>query len=97
MELSGPVRYTVQEGDDPGEMVVDLPDVAWDALTVWRVESSPVIQSFSVEALVGANAALEGTRLRLRGVEAVTAGEAGLLTPQGAAGHRLFVDVRKAE
>ncbi|QQG36915.1 MAG: hypothetical protein HYS17_03850 [Micavibrio aeruginosavorus] len=97
MELSGPVRYTVQEGDDPGEMVIDLPDVAWDALTVWRVESSPVIQSFSAEALVGANAAIEGTRIRLRGVDPVAGGQSGLLPPDEKSGHRLFVDFRKAE
>lgn len=97
MELSGPVRYTVAAGEGPTERVIDLPDVAWDALTVWRIDTSPVVQSFTAEALVGENAAITGTRLRLRGPAALVSGEAGLLTPQDGAGHRLFVDFKKAE
>lgn len=95
MELSGPVNYEILAGGEDNEVLIDLADVAWDALTVWRMKNSPVISTFASEALAGDNGAIKGTRVRLKGRAAIRAADQGQIPPEGKGSYRLFLDFEK--
>ncbi len=95
MELSGSVNYKASVSADGLEVIIDLPDVAWDALVQSKKTGNAFIPSYQADALVDESGKITGTRLRLSASQpAVLAGQ-GLLPPEGKSGYRLFIDIGK--
>ena len=91
LDLSAPADYSVEIVDSGAVVQIDLPGTAWDAMTVWRSETTPMIASFSTEALAGG-----GTRVRIVGRATVVVAQKGKIGPVDDLGHRIFVDVQGA-
>ncbi len=92
LELSGAVQYNLTSSEDGTVVLVDLPHVAWDAIQHWRATSTPVLQSFSTEALAGG-----GARLTLKARHSMSVGLNGVLGPKSGRGHRLYIDLHKSK
>lgn len=90
MDLSGSIAYHVNEAQGGSVITIDLPNVAWNALTHWRAHNTPILQSFEVQALEGG----KGTRLVLKAHDKMKLGLNGVLPPQDEAGHRLYIDLQ---
>ncbi len=91
MDLSGPLNYTLSCKENCSEIKVDLPNVAWSAITHWHADETPIIKSFDVEALAGG-----GTRITIKARNTMSVGLNGVLAPQEKAerGHRLYLDLQ---
>ena len=90
MELSGPVNYKILPGSDQHELIIELPDVAWDALLNGKSD----VVSYDAEALTDKDNKAVGTKLHLRSAQAISVQGQELLKPDGAAGHRLYIDFK---
>lgn len=90
MELSGPVNYQILPGADTHEVIVELPDVAWDAL----IKGQSDIVNYNAEAMTDDQGKKTGTRLRLKAFQGLSTSGQGLLKPDGTAGHRLYLDLK---
>ena len=88
LDLDGGIRYSHSLMPDGQTVVIDLPQVAWDALANWTAKSAPLLESYSTEALPGG-----GTRLTLRTSELVRIGYHGLIRPHEGKGHRFVMDL----
>jgi hypothetical protein len=91
LDLSGPVNYTLSCKENCSQVQVDLPNVAWSAITRWRADKTPIIQSFDAEALAGG-----GTRITIKARGSMSVGLNGVLGPHqdAARGHRLYLDLQ---
>jgi|GEM_PF-5339106 len=90
MELSGPVNYKILPGNDAHEMIIELPDVAWDAV----IKGQSNVVSYEAEVFTDSAGKAIGTRLHLKSDKRMTADGQDLLKPADGAGHRLYVDLK---
>ncbi|MBU0859020.1 MAG: carboxypeptidase regulatory-like domain-containing protein, partial [Alphaproteobacteria bacterium] len=91
LDLSATATYSVTPDGDGMGLTVNLPATAWDALRSWRSDTTPVMQSYSVEALPEG-----GTVWRIEGRGKIAAVLHGVLPPADGKGYRLFIDLQAA-
>ena len=88
LDLSAPIEYKPMETEDGHMVVIDLPHTAWDAIEQWNGQHTPILGSFTVNAMPAG-----GTRLTLHAKSAMKIKASGVLPPSKSGGYRLFVDL----
>jgi len=88
MDLSADTDYRIVRNEDGKEVLVILPDVAWDAVKRWGDDNMLVLSGFKAEALSGG-----GVQLRLLGKDKISVHKEGVLAPQYGRGYRLYIDL----
>ena len=88
LDLSAPATFNIQQEDDGSAVVIDLPDVAWNADKNWSGTNLPIIKAYETEALPEG-----GTRLRIYAKNRMGVFYKALLPPNGAKGYRLYIDL----
>jgi hypothetical protein len=87
LDASGPLQFRQSVQPDGRAIVVDLPDVQWNAMRDGRIDDASVLRSFHAEPT------RDGTRLTIRTNPQIAVKAAGLFLPVESRGHRLVLDI----
>jgi len=88
LDLSAPAQFSITESDDGKSVVIELPDVGWEAVKSWTSTKADIITGFNVVPLDGG-----GATMVFEAVNRVTVIDSNVLAPEGDKGHRMYFDI----
>lgn len=90
LDLSAPISYQIEEGDEGLIVLVDLPGAQWQAQASEDLKYSMVLKGFETEALPGG-----GMRMILRARDRIKVKHDEILPAAGDQGPRLVIDLAR--
>jgi hypothetical protein len=88
-DMSGASAYRYDLDNAENLLVLELAGAGWSAAATQTFAKSPILQSYSTQAMDGG-----GTRVILQLKRAATVAYEAALKPEGSSGHRLVVDLK---